>query len=231
MLITVKNCSLLNFFTLKFVSVTFKIKKMKKSILTLAAIFAFGFANAQDSVQETSGFATGDKFVEGSFSYSSNDKTGEASISDSWSLSPTFGYFLTDKWAVGGKLNFAGTKANNDDKTSTFGVTGFARYYFLTLGESKSFNAYGEAGLGYSAVTDNPNVGGSSTNSDFNANIDLGINYFFTSHWAATFELANILSYNNANPESGSNTSDLNVNVNLFNNLFAQPKFGLLYKW
>lgn len=64
-----------------------------------------------------------------------------------------------------------------------------------------------------------------------NANIDLGMNYFFTSHWAATFELANILSYNNVNPESGSNSSDLNVNVNLFNNIFAQPQFGLLYKW
>jgi hypothetical protein len=101
----------------------------------------------------------------------------------------------------------------------------------LSLGASKSFNAYGELGLGYSALTDKPSVGDKSTDSAINANIDLGINYFFTNHWAATFELANILSYNNSNPESGNTSSDLNVEVNLFNNVFAQPKFGLLYKW
>jgi hypothetical protein len=74
-------------------------------------------------------------------------------------------------------------------------------------------------------------VGSKSTDNALNANLDLGMNYFFTSHWAATFELANILSYNNANPENGNNSNDLNVNVNLFNNIFAQPQFGLLYKW
>ena len=85
--------------------------------------------------------------------------------------------------------------------------------------------------MGYSSIKTEPDGVESSTNSAMNANIDLGINYFFTSHWAATFELANILSYNNTNPENGDNSSDLNVEVNLFNNIFAQPQFGLLYKW
>lgn len=67
--------------------------------------------------------------------------------------------------------------------------------------------------------------GGKDTDSSMNANIDLGMNYFFTSHWAATFELANILSYNNVNPESGSNSSDLNVNVNFNTSVLFRLQF------
>jgi hypothetical protein len=141
------------------------------------------------------------------------------------------GVMLDDKWAIGGFLALARAENNMNEKSTTYGGGAFARYYFLSLGASKSFQAYGELGVGYSSVANDPKFGASSTDSEMNANIDLGMNYFFTSHCAATFELANILSYNNANPENGSNESDLNVNVNLFNNIFAQPKFGLLYKW
>lgn len=198
---------------------------MKKIILTVATVFAFGFANAQDKEVTDNGFSKGDKFVEGSFSF----RTGD--IEDSWALTPKMGYMLDDKLAIGGFLAIAGTKDNANNKASTFGIGAFARYYFLSLGESNSFNAYGELGLGYSAVTNDPNVGNKTTDNRINANIDLGMNYFFTPNWAATFELANILSYNNANPETGSNSSDLNVNINLFNNIFAIPQFGLLYRW
>ncbi len=64
-----------------------------------------------------------------------------------------------------------------------------------------------------------------------NANVDLGMNYFFTSHWAVSFELANILAYNSYNPENADTSTDLTVNINLFKNIFTQPTFGLLYKW
>jgi hypothetical protein len=195
---------------------------MKKIILTVVAIFTFGFANAQDAA--SNGFSKGDKFVEGSFSFRSGD------VEDSWSFTPKMGVMLDDKWAVGGFLALAG-QDNGSVENNTFGIGAFARYYFLSLGASKSFNAYGEIGLGYSSVSTEINNANKNTNSAMNANIDLGMNYFFTPHWAATFELANILSYNNVNPESGSNSSDLNVNVNLFNNIFATPQFGLLYKW
>lgn len=199
---------------------------MKKIILSVAAVFAFGFASAQETqIPAGHGFAEGDKFLEGSFSFRSGD------VEDSWSLTPKMGYMLTDKWAVGGFLAFGGSEDNNNNKEGNFGIGAFGRYYFLSLGAHKSFNAYGEIGLGYSAVTEKPNGGSNETDNTINANIDLGMNYFFTSHWAATFELANILSYNNANPENGSNSNDLNVNVNLFNNIFATPQFGLLYKW
>ena len=198
---------------------------MKKIIFTIATIFAFGFANAQSEDVTSNAFSKGDKFVEGSFSFRSGD------VEDSWALTPKMGVMLDDKWAVGGFLAFSG-RDNGAVKYGTYGFGAFARYYFLSLGASKSFNAYGEFGLGYSSLSEEPEGGSKQTDSAFNANIDLGMNYFFTSHWAATFELANILSYNNVNPEGNAgNSSDLNVNVNLFNNIFATPQFGLLYRW
>ncbi len=202
-------------------------RKIKKIILAAIAVLAFSSANAQEVKDIVgTGFSKGNKFVEGSFSYRSNDDT------DRWSVTPKMGYMLTNKWAVGGFLDLSGQKTNaTNNKESKLGVGAFARYYFLSLGASRSFNAYGELGLGYTSVTDKPNVGDKSTDGDFNANIDLGLNYFFTNHWAVTFELANVLGYNNSNPENPNSKNDLNVEINLFNNIFDQPQFGLLYKW
>ncbi|HSN48418.1 MAG TPA: outer membrane beta-barrel protein [Flavobacterium sp.] len=200
---------------------------MKKFIFAVVAVFAFGFSNAQVEEVTDNAFSKGDKFVEGSFSFRSGD------IEDSWALTPKMGVMLDDKWAVGGYLAFSGRdNFSENTKYSTLGFGVFARYYFLSLGASKRFNAYGELGLGYSSLSEEPDGGSKQTDSALNANIDLGLNYFFTSNWAATFELANILSYNNVNPDGNEgNSSDLNVNINLFNNIFATPKFGLLYRW
>lgn len=204
---------------------------MKKIILTVAAVMAFGFANAQEATTETKGLAKGDMWAEGGFSFKSSDAGGPDDVASSYSFTPKIGYMMDDKWGVGGFLDFSGGKQNDDDKFGTFGIGAFARYYFLSLGADKSFQAYGELGLGYSSEQFEPDGGDKFTDSAMNANIDLGMNYFFTPNWAATFTLANILSYNSSNPENGDNTSDLEVNVNLFNNIFAQPQFGLLYKW
>ena len=206
---------------------------MKKIILSILAVAAFGTANAQDGDATAKGFAKGDMFAEGSFSIKSGD------TEDSWAFNPQIGYMINDKIGLGGKLNFSGLD-NNALEQNKFGITAFARYYFLSLGADKAFQAYGEFGLGYSSVKSNGfydefgdfNLYPSDeTEGQLNANIDLGMNYFFTKNWAATFTLANILNYNSTNPENGDNTSDLSVNVNLFNNIFAQPQFGLLYKW
>lgn len=199
---------------------------MKKIILSAMAILAFGYAKAQDlsAIPSGNGFSKGNKFVEGAFSFRSGD------VEDSYAFTPKMGYMYNDKWAIGGFLTIAG-QDNGNKESNTFSIGAFTRYYFLSLGATKSFNAYGELGLGYASTSTEINNANKNTNSSISANIDLGMNYFFTSHWAATFELANILSWNNVNPEQGSNSSDLNVNVNLFNNIFATPQFGLLYRW
>jgi len=215
---------------------------MKRIFLTTVAVLAFGFANAQEVVvieesKGDNGFSKGNMWIEGGFSLRSSDNETPGAITSSYAFTPKFGYMLTDQWAIGGFLNFAGGERNSNpdytksDKFGAFGIGGFGRYYFLQLGAKKSFQAYGEIGLGYTSEVSEPYGMSKSTNSAINANVAIGMNYFFTSNWAATFTLANILSYNSANPETGSNTSDLEVNVNLFQNIFATPQFGLLYKW
>lgn len=199
---------------------------MKKIFLTVGAVLAFGFANAQDSEIKSNGFVKGNMFLEGGISITSGDN-----VADYFAITPKFGYMYSDKIAFGADLNFSTTKAINGTENDSYGIGVFARYYFLTLGTSGSFNAYGEAGLGYNHSKTTPPVGPTDTFNGIKANIDLGMNYFFTHRFAATFTLAEILSYNNANPENGASTSDLVVNINLFNNIFAQPKFGLLYRW
>lgn len=200
---------------------------MKKIIVLLAAVFAVNFAKAQDSQMPKATFSKGDMWLEGGISLTTGD-----SNDDYFAVTPKFGYFLDEKWAVGADINYASVSylpnANNLDKSNSFGIGGFVRYYFLSLG---NFKAFGEAGLGYNHTKLDYNGGASNTNNGIKANIDLGINYFFTPKWAATFTLAEILSYNNASPENGESTNDLEININLFNNVFAQPKFGLLYKW
>jgi hypothetical protein len=201
---------------------------MKKIILTLVAVLAISFANAQESGPPKATFSKGDMWIEGGITLTTGDTSD-----DYFAVTPKVGYFLDEKWAVGADINYStrsylDAPGNNLDKTNSFGIGGFVRYYFLSLG---NFKAFGEAGLGYNHSKTDYFVGNSNTYNGIKANIDLGLNYFFTPKWAATFTLAEILSYNNASPENGDSTSDLTVNINLFNNVFAQPKFGLLYKW
>jgi hypothetical protein len=200
---------------------------MKKNILLLLTVFVFSFANAQDSGMPKATFSKGNMWLEGGITLTTGD-----SSNDYFALTPKFGYFLDHQWAVGGDFNISSVSylpnSNNLDKSNSYGIGIFARYYFLSLA---NFKAYGEAGLGYNQTKLEYLDGSTNMNNDIKANIDLGINYFFTPKWAATFTLAEVLSYNNAKPENGASSSDLVINVNLFNNIFAQPKFGLLYKW
>ena len=207
---------------------------MRKIILSLGAILTFGFANAQDTalVQEEMDtakgmtFKQGDMFLEGSVKITTGDTSN-----DYFAFTPKFGYFVNPKLAVGADLNFSSNKANsNDNKTTSFGVGLFARYYMLSLVQSR-LKVYGEAGVGYNHRK--TEIGGFSDDTNgMKANIDLGLNYFFTEHWAASFTLSSILSYNNASPESDEGYADnFELNINLFENIFATPQFGLMYKF
>ena len=200
---------------------------MKKILLLLVTVSTINFADAQETTTPRATFSQGDMWIEGGISLTTGDTSN-----DYFAVTPKVGYFLDEKWAIGADINYASVNylpnGNNYDKSASFGIGGFARYYFLSLGNLKAF---GEAGLGYNHSKMEYADGSSNVNNGIKANIDLGINYFFTPKWAATFTLARVLSYNNASPEDGDSTNDLEINVNLFNNIFAQPKFGLLYKW
>lgn len=212
---------------------------MKSKITLLLALFAFSFANAQQQEVEQElnsakgiTFQKGDMFLEGSI------KISTGGTNDYYGLSPQFGYFLNDKIAIGGKLSFSSNEVKNASeestevigtKTNQFGIGAFARYYFLELA-SKRFKAYSELGLGYGHNKTEINSYSNTSNS-VTADVNVGLNYFFTKNLAVSFTLANILSYNSVSPENGPSSNTFNLNVNLFENIFDTPQFGLLYKF
>lgn len=209
---------------------------MKTKFLTAAALICtFFYSNAQvntmnNEADEEMNSAKGMTFDQGNMFVEGGVKIKTGGDSDEYAVNAKLGYFLSPRVAVGGQASFGSIENDvSTVKTNVFGIGAFARYYFLEL-DSKRLKAYGEAGLGYGRnKTEGP--GYSDTNNSVTADINLGLNYFFTKNFAATFTLANVLSYNSVKPENSDAVNEFELNVNLFENIFAQPQFGILYKW
>ncbi|ESU22930.1 hypothetical protein FEDK69T_17090 [Flavobacterium enshiense DK69] len=212
---------------------------MKKIILSIAAVFAFGFANAQEETKSEGGygFTKGDMYIEGSIKVRTDDD------SSLFSFNPKFGYMIQDQIAVGADLDLGSSSQDRvgaldpNVKNTNWGIGAFARYNVLELND-KRFVAYGEVGAGYSyRKTEfnfiDPIPGGDheDNTSAFKANLDLGVNYFITKQLAAVFIVSNVISYNNEDPTDPGEEDVFKMDINLFNNPFAQAQFGLLYKF
>lgn len=203
---------------------------MKKIILTVAAVFAFGFANAQDAKESTGfGFSEGDVFLEGNIGFNStNDKNTETKT-NMFQFNPKAGYLVTDKFAVGIQLGIGSDKDEvagvETDKNSNFNAGVFGRYYFLDLGQR--FKTYAEVGVdfnsGKTGLAD-------AKYSGVGVNAGLGINYFVTEKIAINFGLTNTLSYDSNKYKDGEAVTEFNGNLNVFNNFFNTATFGLTYK-
>ncbi len=195
---------------------------MKKIILTVAAVFAFGAANAQDKNEGSEGFSKGSMFVSGTFSYDSS-KTGDAK-SNNLEFSPAFGYFLTDNVALGGRLSVTSGENEAETKTSGFGLDVFGRYYMTP---ASKFSLFGEAAIGFGSNKVEPAGGGETTSKTFGVNLGLGVNYFLSSNWAIEAGWAGLGYNSDDNGGDGAdktNTFGLNLDLSSIN-------FGLLYKF
>ncbi|MDM1408431.1 outer membrane beta-barrel protein [Myroides sp. DF42-4-2] len=213
---------------------------MKKLVLSLVAVAAFGFtANAQEKEKPTFGFQEGNVMIEGSFQIKDqvekDSKTGVKVKNTHYNFNPKIGYFLSDKVAVGASLGFGKANVGSDvigtDITGTTLYAGaFARYYFLELGNR--FKTYAEVGVGYQEgkVSDMK-----YKETGIAAGIDLGFNYFVTEKLAVTFALGNVFSYKNYDMKTDGNKvgsiSETEANLNVFNNFFDNATFGLVYKF
>lgn len=205
---------------------------MKKIILTALAIGAFTFANAQDKDSKGFGFSEGNVFLEGSVDFgSTNDKNTEVKTSV-FNFNPKVGYFLNDKFAVGVELGIGSGKttmpSTPDSKSSSMYAGVFGRYYFLDLGDR--FKTYTEFGFGINS--DKVGDADSDKSNGFGIGAGLGMNYFVTPKIAISFGLSNVLNYETSKTKADGDkgSSSFDVNVNVFDNFFNTPTFGLLYK-
>jgi outer membrane protein len=197
---------------------------MKKIILTVAAVFAFGFANAQEATTTDGGFAQGDLFLSGGIGFSSS-KTGDVKT-NGVNFSPAIGYFISENIALGARLDVDSGKVDNgvaETKTSGFGVEAFGRYYFTPAAK---FSVFGELAVGVgSSKTEVGNVENKSKT--FGVNAGAGVSYFLSNNWAIEAGWAG-LGYNTddngGNGAEKTNTFGLNVDLSSIN-------FGLIYKF
>jgi outer membrane protein len=208
---------------------------MKKVLFSVAGVFAFGFANAQDTPETTFGLTKGNIFLEGSFSFAgTNDKNIEFKTGEV-GFTPKVGYMISDNLGLGVMLDVMSYKeeleGSESYKESSIGVGVFARYYFLNLGER--FKTFAEVGAGF--ANGKAGLDDELKTSGFGIGLDLGINYFVTRSIAISFGLSDVISYNSMKMEAGGVTSEpvseLNVNANVFNNFFSTPTFGVMYKF
>ena len=194
---------------------------MKKIILSVVAILAFGFANAQDSTGK--GFSKGSIFVSGSVSIAS-EKTGDDK-SSGFTVAPKVGFFVTDNIAIGGKIGFGSLKEEeagvDTEDLARLTVGAFGRYYFTP---SSDFSLFGELGVDYTSEDDKLN---DFKANEIGANLGLGLSYFVSGNFAIEATWAGLGYTSNDNGGDGAektNTFGLGANLDSIN-------FGVLYKF
>ncbi len=205
---------------------------MKTRFFIILSMLTFSFANAQqDEVDSEMNSAKGVTFQQGDMILEGSIKISTGGENDYYGFSPKFGYLLNDKFAVGAKIDYSSNKEEATGiKTNVFGIGAFARYYFLEL-DKKRLKTYAEVGLGYGRNKTETPLAGSDTDNSLTADINVGLNYFVTKNISVTFVLANVLAYNSVSPENGPSSDTFQLNINLFENIFDQPQFGVLYRF
>ncbi|MBM6500593.1 outer membrane protein [Flavobacterium macrobrachii] len=203
---------------------------MKKIILSVAAIFAFGFANAQDKAA-SEGFAKGDVFISGSVGISSS-KTGD-SKENNLSFSPRAAYFVDDNIALGLAIGYETQKiddgASATNTQTSFGA--FGRYYVTP---SSKFSLFAQLGVDITSnnsefeVELDGTVNAVDTESKgFNIGFAPGFHYFVSDKFALETSIG-VLGYssddNGGNGVDKTNTFDLGLD-------FSNVMFGLTYKF
>jgi outer membrane protein len=149
------------------------------------------------------------KIVSGTVSY-----TKATDVKASWSINPLFGYFVTEKVAVGVLGSFGETATE-----TTTNVGAFARCHFLTIG--KNCEVFSQVDL----TSNSTKVAGVKSTSTL-ANLGLGANYSVTKKLALTMNVANLISY-----ESADSKSVTTIGFSGIDNPFATAKFGVIYKF
>lgn len=198
---------------------------MKKLILSAAALFAFGFAQAQETTEGGKGFSNGDIFMTGSVGFSSTS-TGDDKANE-FTFSPSAGMFVTDNIAIGLELSIS--SATEEDgfsdelKTSQVGIAAFGRYYTTPASD---FSFFAQLGVGYVSVKAEQGPNEIKANG-FGVEFNPGVSYFISENFALQATIG-ALSYSSVEPDfdGAESTDNFELNLNL-----SDIQLGLVYKF
>ncbi|MDD3004497.1 outer membrane beta-barrel protein [Flavobacterium sp.] len=200
---------------------------MKKMILTVAAVFALGLAQAQDS-DKGQGFAKGSLYLSGTVNIS-NESTGDFKT-DSFTIAPGMGYFLTDNLAIEGALGY--TSGNNFEEylgnvyeveNSGVGINAGVKYFWTP---ANKFSLSLGGNLSYASIKTEVTGLGDYTSKVFGINVPVGLHYFVSDSFAITSTWGGLGYSSNDNGGNGADKTDtfsLGLDMSAIN-------FGLIYK-
>ena len=216
---------------------------MKKIILTVAAVFALSFANAQDKKEGSEGFAKGDLYLTGLVGFSS-ESTGNQE-SSSFTVAPGLGYFLTENVAIQANIGISSEKNNgakldiNEDgviEPGTYDVNNSGMKinvgvkYFWNAASKFSVSIGGDVSYGSIKGERTPNVlVPATTKTTIKAlgfNVPLGLNYFVSNNFALSASWGGLGYSSNDNGGNGAEkTTGFNLSLDTTN-----LSFGMIYK-
>ena len=226
---------------------------MKKIILSVVAVMAFGFANAQD--KGGAGLAKGDLVMTGDvgfLSVSNVDGVKDKKSSD-LTFSPRVGYMMSDNLMLRGGFDVTSGSTNTgavgakDAKTSGFGVNVGATYLFtpadnfsLGLGGRLSYGSgtrpigdddFENLGLdkdtpaGAAAIAALAGKEVKTTTTSFR--VPLSMHYFVANNWAITSEFAGIgFSSEKGDLDKAEAATTIDATLDM-----SAITFGVLYKF
>ena len=212
---------------------------MKKIILSVVAVMAFGFANAQD--KGGAGLAKGNLVLTGAVGFSSVSNVDGAKDAKSSNLtfSPGVGYMMSDKLMIVGNLDItSGTESSGvagaeDAKASGFGFNAGVRYFF-TPADNFSLSLGGVLGYGTTSsnfevdpATDDVVILADDLKTTITSlNVPVGLHYFMSNNFAMSATWGG-LGYSSSKPDfdGAEATNKINLGLNM-----SSISFGLLYK-
>jgi hypothetical protein len=119
----------------------------KKHILILSFVLLVNLMSAQ--IDKGNWMVGGSGFIQNyKVEYTSNNTTQNQSVF-ALQISPNIGFFILDKFAVGGLLTFNFNNPSGSNNSSQgYGIAPFTRYYFLQT--DKPINFFAQASFEYS---------------------------------------------------------------------------------
>jgi hypothetical protein len=176
---------------------------MKKSILTLIAVVAFGFSYAQEKEAKKLGYSEGSRFVTGSFKFEDN----QAGSNRPLNVAITYNKFFMESVTYGISLGINSNQLKANDYTLGFNL----RKYYAPANQFSIFSQI-------ASTLNIPAVEGADN--EFNMFVGPGFSYFVSENFVLETSLA-LLNYK------------INNQVQSFtlNSDFTNVKFGVAYKF
>lgn len=199
---------------------------MKKVMISLALVIAMSFSAAAQQ---------GSKWLGGGLTISSTDD-GNDNTTSNFSISPRFGYYFNDKWAVGFGLSYSSTTqedaSSNEIKTTGLGLVPFLRYKCVEAGK---FNFFGQCELSYTSYNREATTGPVTIKSDYKTtglDIKPGVAYNINETFAIELTMPSILSYYSNSGDAEGSGMNLGINSGYtIESYLLKPTFSFVYKF